>query len=109
MVGEPVVAKSPNLGLIPTCPHSVGGALAPLVAPSNCVPLRVWEAARETLPQILVLESRPSFPFWLTNAATVQCDVLHSSAVAAEAASAGGGRQPAEEGVTQGGGGGARA
>ena len=43
--GEPLVAKSPELGSIPTQPPSKGGALAALVVSANYVHLRVWEVS----------------------------------------------------------------
>jgi hypothetical protein len=46
---EPLVAKSPDLGLIPTWLPSMGGALAPLILSSSCAHLRIWEVGWENV------------------------------------------------------------
>jgi hypothetical protein len=60
--GEPWVANSPELGLIPTRPPPLGSALAPLVVSANGVYLRVWEVGWGNVPLaicgVLVRESR---------------------------------------------------
>ncbi len=45
-----MVAKSPELSLIPAWQPFMGGALAPVVVSANCVHLRVWEVGREIFP-----------------------------------------------------------
>jgi hypothetical protein len=67
--GEPLVAKSPELGFIPTQPPSKGGALAPFVVSVNFAHLRDWEMdwgnVRLDLCGGLVRESRAT---WLAGA-----------------------------------------
>jgi hypothetical protein len=67
--GEPLVAQSPELGLIPTRQPSMGGVLAPSVASANCAHLRVWEVGWGNVPLtlsgVLVRESRAA---WLDEA-----------------------------------------
>ncbi len=67
--GEPLVAKSPELGFIPTQPPSKGGAFAPLVVSANFAHLCVWEMGWGTVPLnlcgVLVRESRAT---WLDGA-----------------------------------------
>ncbi len=41
--GEPLVAKSPELGRIPTRRPSMSGDLGSVVVSANCAQLRVWE------------------------------------------------------------------
>ncbi len=48
--GAPLVAKSPELGFIPTPPPSKGGALGPLVVSSDLAHLRVWEVGWGNVP-----------------------------------------------------------
>ncbi len=59
---EPLVAKSRELGFIPTPPPSKGGALAPLVVSSDLAHLRVWAVGWGTVSLffcgVLVRESR---------------------------------------------------
>jgi hypothetical protein len=67
--GEPLVAKSPELGFIPTQPPFKGGALAPLVVSASFARLRVWEVGWGNVPLdfcgVLVRESRA---IWLAGA-----------------------------------------
>jgi hypothetical protein len=60
--GEPLVAKSSELGFIPTPPPSMGGALAPLVVSADLAHLRAWEVGWGNGPLdlcgVLVRESR---------------------------------------------------
>ncbi len=67
--GEPLVAKSHELGFIPTPPSSKGGALAPLVMSPNFAHLRVWEVGCGNVPLdlcgVLVRESQAT---WLAGA-----------------------------------------
>jgi hypothetical protein len=66
---EPPVAKSPELGFIPTPPPSKGGALAPLVVSPDLAYLRIWEVGWGNVPLdfcgVLVRESRAT---WLAGA-----------------------------------------
>ncbi len=61
--------KSPELGLIPTQPPFMGGALGLLVVSANCAHLRVWEVGWGHAPLdicgVLVWESRAT---WLAGA-----------------------------------------
>jgi hypothetical protein len=62
------MAKSPELGFIPTQPPYKGGALAPLVVSANYAHLCVWEVGWGHAPLdlcgVLVRESRATWP-WL--------------------------------------------
>ncbi len=49
------MAKSPELGLIPTRPPSKGGALAPLVVSSDLAHLRVWEVGWGNVPLVFAV------------------------------------------------------
>ncbi len=64
--GEPLVAQSPKLELIPTWQDSMGG---PLAASANCAYLRIWEVGWGNGPLdlcgVLVRESRAT---WLAGA-----------------------------------------
>jgi hypothetical protein len=71
--GEPLVAKSPELGFIPTRllhhppspPTPKGGALAPLVVSPDLAHRRVWEVGWGNVPLVscgvLVRESRATW------------------------------------------------
>ncbi len=63
------MAKSPELGFIPTQPPSKGGALATLVVSPDFAHLRVWEVGWGNVPLdlcgVLVRESRAT---WLAGA-----------------------------------------
>ncbi len=52
--GEPLVAKSPELGFVPTPPPSKGGALAPLVVSPDLAHLRVWEVGWGNVPLLFL-------------------------------------------------------
>ncbi len=66
--GEALVAKSPELGFIPTRPPSKGGALAPLVVSPDLAHLRAWEVGWGNVPVVicgvLVRESRVAGARW---------------------------------------------
>ncbi len=67
--GEPLVAKSPELGFIPTPPPSKSGALTALVVSPDLVHLRVWDVGWGNVSLdfcgVLVRESRAT---WLAGA-----------------------------------------
>ncbi len=52
--GEPLVAKSPELGFIPTPPPSTGGVLARLVVSSDIAHLRVWDVSWGNVPLVFL-------------------------------------------------------
>jgi hypothetical protein len=67
--GEPLVAKSPELGFNPTQPPPNGGALAPLVVSTNYAHLRVWEVDWGNVPlDLCVVLVRESLATWLAGA-----------------------------------------